>query len=83
MNDFSLAQKLFQSSPYFVILISLHEKNNVICMQASQYQVLVTSPAVTPTKRVFCINGVWYWIVLSRLSMEKTQYIIYKTIVDY
>ena len=75
INGFSLAQKWFQPCAYFVILTSLHEKSDVIRVQASQ--VLETSPVVTPMyTRAFCINGVWCWMLLPQLSKEKTNYII-------
>ena len=60
-----------------MILTSLHEKSDVISVQSSQYKVLETASVVTPTStHAFCINGVWCWMLLSQLSIEKTNYII-------
>ena len=46
-------------------------------MQASQYEVLMTSLVMTPTStRAFCINGVCCWQLLPQLSRGKTKYTI-------
>ena len=73
------SQSCSQPRPYFVKSIGLHENSDVILLQSGrrQYQGLMTSSIVMPTSmRVFCINYVCYWILLTQLSMQMTSYVI-------
>ena len=71
----SLAESCFQSTEYDVHWLG-HAFQR-ISVSKFRYQLLVTSPVVTPTSaRAFYINGVWCWLFLPQLSREKTNYII-------
>ena len=60
-----------------MILTGFLEKSDIVRVQASQYQVLMTSIVVKPAStRAFCINGVWPWLFLRQSSIKISNYTI-------